>query len=1224
MVKLCFFLFTLGFPLSAAAQLRYGLKGGINLAGISHNAPAQPALGTQEESNAVAGFTLGGIVDLSLSNAFFLQSGINYGRKGGYLPDASGNGRVYRYGDLEVPLYVGVNLNRQRDDRLYIAAGPYLGSLMGGKGTVDFGYKAEMGMIWDWGAGFHIGYSQGLSNYYQIGSKANVYGNNIVINLGLTMMVAWNKTIRERNQHVKRGEYDKALVQAEEYLQKKKGEYINALKNPTETAWIAERAADYVVALEAAGDVCYLKKDYVQAQHYYAEAVATREAYPAYKNLFSTSVDGKLTQMYYQNGNSQEAEKRLLEAVQVWRTEEIQQRGSVVYNTFLAAYLGTYYQLIQFYINTGRYDEAEIRITEVLSVENHARLPIISKPIAMAIRLKHCASFYADMGASEKAETLFLQALALMKEEKGEVNANYVLIADYLADLYWNTNQHAKAELLVQQTLSSLQQHRNDALYSYYLGVLANRLGLMGRLAEAEAILLETVRFFEKKKGKENVEVFQYLPFTLSLTRLYTESGRFQEAEAIALKVYRKLKEYQSTREKQGDHKNAIINVNYSGALEQLAVINLGLGRFEQAKVFALEDLAFVERMYGKKEHYAISLNLLAGVYLRMGQFNQAEKLYKQSLQIKRIVYPPNDPVFADSFNLLGRLYYQMGQLDSAYHYYQRSNAFNLNYMHKDSQYRYLSEKEKEAFFTKTREWIDAYNSFYLRYYPQNASVAGLMYNNALTTKGLIFGLSKQVAEKSLKNPDLLNQYKRWQDQKNFLAKVYQMSKEEKQRFGIEEAKLEREVNQAEKELTLKSASIGATAQGSQLRWEDIQKELKIGEAAVEILRHRKYISQWTDTVEYVALVIKPNQALPVLVTFDNGKEMEEEAFQDYQRFLDRKDQTGGLQDSYKRFWQPIAKHLQGSRKIYFSPDGVYHKINLSTLINPVTGKYLLEEIEIRQVSSTRELTRTRSRPSREGTVKEAWLFGNPAYNLHSQWGVGNDGPLSVGLSASIRSAHQEKLRPLPETQTELEYIGRVLSSNGVKVQQYLGTEATEEAIKEISSPSVLVVGTHGYFLANVDDHEDRTFAGFDTKKFIDNPLLRSGVHLAGAQSTLDGKRPSSEREDGILTAYEAMNLDLSNTELVVLSACETGLGAVKNGEGVYGLQRAFQTAGAKTLIMSLWKVDDKATRELMTTFFENWMKVKNKRQAFLAAQMTIKAKYKLPYYWGAFVLLGE
>ena len=161
-------------------------------------------------------------------------------------------------------------------------------------------------------------------------------------------------------------------------------------------------------------------------------------------------------------------------------------------------------------------------------------------------------------------------------------------------------------------------------------------------------------------------------------------------------------------------------------------------------------------------------------------------------------------------------------------------------------------------------------------------------------------------------------------------------------------------------------------------------------------------------------------------------------------------------------------------------------------------------------------------------------------------------------------------------------------------------------------------MATHGFFLSDLDvkDGLDKD----DASEIVENPLFRSGLLLAGVSATRD----EGQLEDGILTAYEAMNLSLDQTELVALSACETGLGEVRNGEGVYGLQRAFNVAGAKAVLMSLWQVDDVATQELMTTFYSIWIQGGDKHAAFRQTQLALKAKYPQPFYWGAFVLSGH
>ena len=184
--------------------------------------------------------------------------------------------------------------------------------------------------------------------------------------------------------------------------------------------------------------------------------------------------------------------------------------------------------------------------------------------------------------------------------------------------------------------------------------------------------------------------------------------------------------------------------------------------------------------------------------------------------------------------------------------------------------------------------------------------------------------------------------------------------------------------------------------------------------------------------------------------------------------------------------------------------------------------------------------------------------------------------------------------------------------------------QASESNFKKQHSPRVLHVATHGYFFKDIPMENDQMrFMGMDRERVVQDPMLRSGLLLAGANKALAGAE--SERENGLLSAPEASLLDLSETELVVLSACETGRGEIKNSEGVYGLRKAFSNAGAENTIMSLWKVDDKVTQEFMTTFYTYWLEDKMPiREAFKSTRSFIKSKYPQPYYWGAFILVGR
>lgn len=204
------------------------------------------------------------------------------------------------------------------------------------------------------------------------------------------------------------------------------------------------------------------------------------------------------------------------------------------------------------------------------------------------------------------------------------------------------------------------------------------------------------------------------------------------------------------------------------------------------------------------------------------------------------------------------------------------------------------------------------------------------------------------------------------------------------------------------------------------------------------------------------------------------------------------------------------------------------------------------------------------------------------------------------------------------------------MNSSGIKAKLITGYDGTEEAFKNIGTnntptPRILHIATHGYFFP--DPKEQKSINTFENNdpvfKISNHPMLRSGLIMAGGNATWKGENTLEGHEDGILTAYEISQMNLSNTELVVLSACETGLGEINGNEGVYGLQRAFKIAGAKYLIMSLWQVPDKQTSLLMTTFYKKWLEEKMSiPDAFHSAQKDLREAGLDPYYWAGFVLV--
>jgi CHAT domain-containing protein len=294
----------------------------------------------------------------------------------------------------------------------------------------------------------------------------------------------------------------------------------------------------------------------------------------------------------------------------------------------------------------------------------------------------------------------------------------------------------------------------------------------------------------------------------------------------------------------------------------------------------------------------------------------------------------------------------------------------------------------------------------------------------------------------------------------------------------------------------------------------------------------------------------------------------------------------------------------------------------LNALKNPQTGKFVFDEQNILIIGSSRdliEMPKIEKDLSKNFAGYQAFMLGFPTYRIYSKADTlkGEERTATFnGLKRVVCGVGRLEL--LPGTKNEIDNINRFFTEKNIPTNTFLKENANEANIKSLKSPTILHIATHGFFISEIKASKVKTAVDAENRKLLTNPFMRAGLLLAGCET------PNQDGEDGILTAEEAMNLNLDKTELVVLSACETGLGDIQNGEGVFGLQRAFQQAGAKTVLMSLWKVSDSATQMLMTEFYLALLSGKNKHDAFKVAQFKLREKYPSPYYWGAFVMIGR
>jgi CHAT domain-containing protein len=355
----------------------------------------------------------------------------------------------------------------------------------------------------------------------------------------------------------------------------------------------------------------------------------------------------------------------------------------------------------------------------------------------------------------------------------------------------------------------------------------------------------------------------------------------------------------------------------------------------------------------------------------------------------------------------------------------------------------------------------------------------------------------------------------------------------------------------------------------------------------------------------YLTFVISKTSTTPNLIITPFDPENEKDIIDLYHNAITQKSEKQDLSFVYEKMWSKIDEQLPNKiKKVIFSPDGMYNSVNISTLFDTKNNKYIFDKYDI--VIADNVESKSNDNMSQLSTaINNAVLIGFPNYSgiTVSNKQNSNDS-LKLNLDKYYSNATRGSIaKSLPGTKIEIAKINTLFTNNGIKTTVLIENNATEDNLKNIGAPDVLHIATHGFFINSKDGA----------------PMFNSGLLLAGCNSK------TKKIEDGYLSAYETSLLNLENTKLVVLSACETGRGVMKDGDGVFGLKQGCLNAGAQNIIMSLWKVDDKVTQEFMTRFYEIWLNEKTTiREAFHRTQLEIKAKYPQPYYWGAFILVGE
>ncbi len=785
------------------------------------------------------------------------------------------------------------------------------------------------------------------------------------------------------------------------------------------------------------------------------------------------------------------------------------------------------------------------------------------------------------LGRTEEAESMFLEAREINGQVGGKESEEYATITTNVSHFYLRMGNYKKALQYAQEAtdLSLKLTGEKDPIYANSLKNLASAYGRFNDFQKSEQIYLQALSIYEKAFGKDD---WQYVEVLHDLATLYSKTSQFEKSVAYFSEALAKKEKIYGKD-----------NWSYSFTANNFGVLYIDTGEFEKAEPLLLNSLETTENLFGpdNAENLYTLINL-AVLYNNQGKYAKSEALHMR---------------MSDIFRKL------------------MANALH-----------HLSEKE-------TRDYLDKFS-----YYqdcalsmaqvscpapPTASSLAAICFDNTLYSKGFL--LSAAVRARNLLGADQANA-----DQVILLKSIQRRlgdaySEPTAERDSASIASLEAEANDLEKGLTRSIAGYADATRN--VRWQDVQQHLKPGEVAIEFVRFAYYgrsAQHSTDSIYYAALVLQAGTARPVFIPLFEIEQLNAVLkFEGKPRPSVYNDlyATGKKGDQlYNLIWKRIAAFLPENATVFCAAAGKLYRLDLGAIPTP-DGKTIAEKYRLTVVGSTRQLvTEQAPAPLADNTAQ---LYGGIQYGNMDIAASDNATNEATGMvRASSFAENDSTLRAenwnyLRWTEVEINEAAKIMNGKGVATTLKKGTDATEESFKNMGvnapSPRILHVATHGFFfpdpkLTEKQAVEEKAF------KVSDQPMIRSGLVLANANFAWKTGRPASQgKEDGILTAYEISQMNLSNTELAVLSACETGLGDLYGNEGVYGLQRAFKIAGVRYLIMSLWQVPDFQTQVFMSTFYKHWLDGKMPvPDAFRATQSDMRAKYGDAYVWAGFVLV--
>ena len=857
---------------------------------------------------------------------------------------------------------------------------------------------------------------------------------------------------------------------------------------------------------------------------------------------------------------------------------------------------------------------------------------------------------YMAIGNYVESIRILNENLQLCEKQYGKYSATYINSLKNMSECYYRIGEYSEGIRCGIEALDLFRQIEEKDKYGLLQTSIQNHLALnyqgIGDYYKAIQIVEDNLKYIKTAMDEVvgNNSGFSlednYCIDLINLVGLYSIAGKYKQAlelESEALEAC--------------SHHFGKEHSKYANLLNNLAISYNGVGNHEKAIQLVKEDLAITEKRLGRMHpDYAQSLSNLASYYREANNYEEAIHVMEEAIQIIKATLGKKHHKYSSYSLDLAKYYYAIRNVKQLSHYVLESTKSRESYLLKN--FLGLTSREKSSIWEDGNEVFYGSHIHTAAYINRSDSMIINAYNGTLLGKGILLNSEIEMNNLLIESGsnEVIETYRAYQKNRQMLEKLYEKPIAER---TLNTDSLEKSVDKLERQLLKMSKIFGDYTQNLRIKWENVQTKLGQKDVSVEFVS----FPYTNDSTMYVAYVLKKDITSPNIVPLFEEKQLKKEE---------------GLYKNTsvsKLVWEPLAKYLEGVQNVYFAPAGELYNIGIEYLPHWSGEGRMSEKWNMYRLSSTRQLAVIKDKHA----LKQASVYGGVKYETkedllvadsrkyRSQERSFNYEPFAIADSLNLRAGASY----LPATKTEAEEIDKTLEQKKIMTKLLIDSLATEGAFKDLSGKktNLLHIATHGFYWTETEakykDNLNFLMLNDNNQRYIeDKALTRSGLLLAGANNALMGKKLPEGVDDGILTAKEISQLDLRGLDLVVLSACETGLGEIK-GDGVFGLQRGFKKAGANSLLMSLWKVDDNATQLLMTQFYKNLTSGMSKFESLRQAQKyvrdyevevevksdirpsvsahakeqaqqnankekTIKKmkKYEDPKYWAAFILL--